>query len=360
MQAVEPGEVWSYDEADQRAHEFLMGLAGNRDIAEYFEDPVEHARVNSLMLLFNDEVAATFETYLERMPEPRAQAWRELISGGVSAEVFGPLTLQEHLDERRIGTNLMDARKKRIVAALVTAALVTVLLVGGFTLWFALNSEETLRTVGLNFGVLDDAPNEAALLGGPPVVEPALTAILSTTVAVLAGDAPLAERVESAPEGSFPYRPGALSATVFRYAGSGQVLFVGPEGFVENSCLRVSVVTADLRPLDVVTHGPCHDPVGRPATVGCIGPTAVLMDLRVPNGPVDLPEGGSGYVDAVRVQLVGHDDRFELLSIRGVIEVGADENVVVPRFGAAPGDELTFDFGAGQVASCTVTRDLPR
>lgn len=360
MQSVEPGEVWSYEEADLRAHEFLVALAGNRDISEYVEDPVEHARVNALMLLFNDEVAAAFETYLARMPAPRAQAWLELISGGVSADVFGPLTLQEHLDERQIGTLLRAARKRRIVSALLTVAVITVLLVGGVVLWNQLTSEESRRVGGLNFGVLDDSPNEAALIGGPPLVEPSLTAVLSATVAVLAGNEPLAERLESAPENSFAYSPGALSATVFQYAGSGHVLFVGPAGFVDSSCLRASVVTADLRPLDVVTSGPCQDPVGRVPTIGCVGPTAVLMDLRVPNGTVDLPEGGSGFADAVRVQLVGNDDRFELLSIVGTIEVAADESVVVPRFGAAPGDELIFDFGAGQVASCTVTGDLPQ
>lgn len=359
LPTIEEGPVWSYEESDVRAHEFLMAVAGDRDIYQFIEDPVEHARVNSFMLLFNEDVTTAFKTYLVRMPAPRAEAWRELISGGVSAEVFGPLTLQEQLDERRIEAHLRAARSGRIVSAVVAVAVLAALLLGGVVFWSEFVTQDTRSAGRLDFGPLNELSNEAALVGGPPVVETSLTATLATTVAVLAGDAPLAERITSAPAGSFPYPPGALRATIFQYAGSGHVLLVGPAGFVDNSCLRASVVTEDLRPLDVVTSGPCADPVGRTATVGCVGPTAVLMDLKVPSGAVDLPEGGSGFAEAVRVQLVGHDERYEVLSIRATIEVGAEEQVVVPRFGAAPEDELIFNFGTEQVGVCTVTGDLP-
>ena len=360
LPTVEAGPVWSYEESDIRAHEFLTAVAGNRDIYEYVEDPVEHARVNSLMLLFNEEVTRAFETFLKRMPQPRAEAWRELISGGVSSEVFGPLTLQERVDERQIVAHLQAARNRRIFSALTTVVVLAALLMGGVAIWNEFITEDSRSSGRLNFGVLNEASNEAALVGGQPVIETSLTATLSTTVAVLAGDAPLAERVTTAPEGSFPYPPGALRATIFQYAGTGHVLFAGPNGFVDNSCLRASVVTADLRPLDVVTTGPCPAPVGRPATIGCLGPTAVLIDLKVPSGAVELPEGGSGFAEAVRVKLVGHDQRYKALSIRATIGVGADDEIVVPRFGAAPGDELIFNFGADQVGICTVTGDLPR
>ena len=354
------GDVWSYEESDIRAHEFLAAAAGNRDIYEYVEDPVEHARVNSLMLLFNEEVTEAFETFLARMPQPRAEAWRELISGGVSSEVFGPLTLQERLDERQIAMHFQASRKRRIAWALVTAVVGVALVLVGVVAWNELISQEE-RTVGsLDFGVLGGAPNEAALSGGLPVVEPSLVATLSDSVAVLAGDAPLAQRDVDPPPGSFSYPAGSLAATLFQYAGSGHVLFAGPSGFVENSCLRASVVTGDLRPLDIVTTGPCADPVGRAATLGCVGPTAVLVDLKGPTGIVELPEGGSGFADSVRVKLVDHDERYEALFIGAAIEVSAGDEVVVPRFGAAPGDELVFDLGADHVGVCTVTGDLPR
>lgn len=354
------GPVWSHEESDRYAHEFLLAVAGDRDVYEYIEDPVEHARVNSLMLLFNEEVTEAFETLLARMPEPRAEAWRDLISGGVSAEVFGPLTLQEQLDERRIGEHLRAARNARIISAAVIAVVLAALVLGAVAAWTAF-IEGDERTGGrLDFGQLSGASNEAALEGGPPVVEPSLVATLSTTVALLAGDGPISERVADVPAGSLPYPPGALQATVFQYAGSGHVLFAGPAGFAEDSCLRASIVTGDLRPLDVVTAGPCQDPVGRPATIGCSGPTAVLLDLRAPDGVVELPEGGSGFAERVRVQLVGHDPRYETLSLRATIGVGSRDEVVVPRFGAAPGDVLQFDFGSGRIAACTVTGDLPR
>jgi len=357
---VAAGVVWSYEESDIRAHEFLAAVAGNRDVYEYVEDPVEHARVNSLMLLFNEEVTEAFETFLARMPQPRVEAWRELISGGVSSEVFGPLTLQERVDERQIEAYLQETRNRRIISVLTAAAVAVALALVGVVAWSELVAEDDSLTGSLDFGVLGEASNEAALVGGPPVVETSLIATLSETVAVLAGDAPLAQRDIDAPPGSFPYPAGSVSATLFQYAGSGHVLFAGPSGFPDNSCLRAAVVTGDLRPLDVVATGPCVEPVGRTATVGCVGPTAVLVDLKVPTGVVELPEGGSGFADAVRVKLVGHDERFEALFIGAAIEVSAGDEVVVPRFGAAPGDELIFDFGAGRLGVCTVTGDLPR
>jgi len=356
---AQPGPPWSYEQADAAAHEFLIAVAGERDIYEYVEDPVEHARVNALMLLFNEEVTSAFATYLARMPPPRAQAWRDLISGGVSAEVFGPLTLQEKIDERRFEAHLRAARRKRIVAGLLAGIAMLGIVVGGYLLWGARTNEELRETGALNFGALSEPTNQAALGGGPPIVEPALTAKLTESFAVTAGDAQLALRIGSIPAGAIPYPQGALQATLFQYAGSGHVLFVGPSGFVERSCLRASVVTEDLRPLDVVTSGPCSNPVGRSGTIGCVGPTALLLDLRVASGVVELPEGGSGIASAVRVQLVGEDARYQMLSLRATIEVRSGEDVAVPRFGAAPGEELTFDLGDGVVGSCIVTGDLP-
>ncbi len=356
---VEEGPIWSYEESDARAHEFLLAVAGDRDVYAYIEDPVEHARVNSMMLLFNEEVAAAFETLLARMPEPRAETWRDLISGGVSAEVFGPLTLQEQLDERLIGEHLRAARNGRIISVFVAMTVLVALVSGGVAFWSEFVGGDAPDTGRLNFGSLSEASSETALVGGPPAVDASLTATLSTAVAVRTGDEPRFERITTAPTGSFPYPPGALGATVFQYAGSGHVLFVGPEGFVENSCLRAGVVSEDLRPLDVVTTGPCEDPVGRAATVGCLGPTAVLLDLKVPRGVVELPEGGTGSAEQVRVQLVGSDPLYETLSLRATIGVGNRQEVVVPRFGAAPGDELVFNFGSDLVGVCTVTGDLP-
>lgn len=335
-------------------------MGGERTIAQFIDDPVEHARASGLLLLFSPEVQASFETYLARMPEPRAEAWRELISGGTSSDAFGPLTLQEKLHETQVDEALQAGRKQRRINLMIGALVLIVLVVAGVVISNTLLAEERRTEGAFRFDDLDDEPPEvAALTGGPPVAEPALTTALANTVAVAAGDGPEVARVTVAPFTDYPHPPGALRASLFQFAGSGHVVIVGPEGFVETSCLRASVVTSDLRPLDIVTHGPCGQPVGRPATVGCLGPSAILLDLDIPSGEVELPEGGTGFADQVRVQLVGDDPAYEVLTLRGTISVAADDGVDVPRFGGEVDQQLEFDLGEGAVGTCRITGELP-
>ncbi len=354
-----PGPTWSFDEADEQAHGFLVAVAGERTMPQYLDDPVEHARANGLMLLFSEGVAASFETYLARMPAPRVEAWRDLIAGGASSEAFGPLTLQEQLDERQVSDALQKGRKQRIINLLVGAAATIVVVIGGVVLWNQFLAEEGRTSGAFRFEGDDEPPALAAREGGPPVANEVLTTGLADTVAVAAGEGEEVDRITVAPLIDFPFAPGDVRASLFQYAGTGHVVFVGPEGFTDTACLRASVVTADLRPLDTVTTGPCTQPVGRPASVGCLGPTAVLLDLRIPSGEVQLPEGGSGFAEAVRLQVVGDDPEYEVLTLRGTIEVGGDEAVDVPRFGGEIDAEIEFDLGGGRVGTCTITGDLP-
>lgn len=357
---MEPGPTWTYDEADEHAHRFLTAIAGGRDVTESLADPVEHARVNSLMLLFSSEVSEVFESYLARMPEPRVEAWRDLIAGGASSEAFGPLTLQETLDEQQVDEALQSGRKQRIVNLAVAGVALLVAIVGGVVAWNVFLAEDERTEGSFRFDGIDDPPEVAALTGGPPVANPALTATLRDVVAVAAGEGAEADRIAQPLVAEFDLAPGAVSASLFQYAGAGQVVLVGPDGFAEQSCLRASVVTNDLRPLDTVTFGRCAQPVGRSAVVGCAGPTAVLLDLSIPSGEVGLPEGGTGFADAVRVQIVGDNPDYEVLTVRGTIAVGGEEAVDVPRFGGEPGDDITFDLGEGRVGTCVITGDLPR
>ena len=354
------GPEYTAEQATAAAHEFFAALAGDRELLEHHDDPIEHARANGLMMLFSHGVAEVFETHLVRM-EPDLQAqWRDLIAGGARSEAFGPLTLQERLDERAVEEALVTGRKQRLVNIVVGLVLVGALGAGAWWGWQEFGVEEARTQGALQFGDLDEAPDAAALAGGAPVVEPLLTTALSETVSVLAGEGPASERVTTAPFSRYPFPPGALAASVFQYANAGHVVVVGPPGFVDVACLRVSVVTSDLRPLDTVTHGPCVDPIGREAVVGCVGPDAVLLALDIPTGAVELPEGGTGLADAIRLQLVadGAPD-YEVLSIRGTIEVDPDSGVVIPRFGAQVGEDVVFDVGAGRVGSCTITGNLP-
>ncbi|MEZ5244004.1 MAG: hypothetical protein R2707_02830 [Acidimicrobiales bacterium] len=353
------GPPWTFDEADERAHEFLTAVAGERTMPEYLDDPVEHARANGLMLLFSDEVMASFETYLARMPQPRVEAWRDLIAGGASSEAFGPLTLQEQLDERQVAEALQKGRKQRTVNLAVGAVVLLLVLVGVVVAWNTFFVEEARTEGAFQFTGQDEPPEVAARSGGPPIAVEALTVALADPVSVAAGSGAEADRIVVAPFADFPFTPGEIRASLFEYAGSGHVVFVGPDGFTDTACLRASVVTSDLRPLDTVTSGPCGQPVGRPATIGCLGPGAVLLDLEIPPGEVPLPEGGSGFADAVRVQVIGDDPAYEVLTLRGTIAVGGDDPVVVPRFGGEVGDEIEFDLSGGRVGTCTITGDLP-
>ncbi|MEZ5168003.1 MAG: hypothetical protein R2695_16510 [Acidimicrobiales bacterium] len=354
------GPQWSFSEADERAHEFLVELVGERDLVEFHDDPVEHTRANGLLLLFTPEVQQVFESHLARMPEPRVAAWRDLLAGGASSEAFGPLTLQEQLDERQVDEALQAGRKQRSINLALGALVLLAVVGGGFATWRAFLRDEPRTSGAFRFDALDEDPAQAAVTGGPPVAEAALTEPLSTRVAVEAGEGAAMDRVTDAADEAFPVAPGAVWASVFQYAKQRSAGRDRPRGFVATSCLRASVVTADLRPLDTVTHGPCTAPVGRSAVVGCQGPTAVLLDLRIPEGEVALPEGGTGFAEAIRVQLIGEDPAFELVSLRATIAVGgSDGAVTVPRFGGETGDELTFDLGDGHIGTCTLTGDLP-
>jgi len=360
------GPEYGYTEADAHAHRFLTALAAGRQ-TEHRDDPIEHVSHNSLLMLFSPEATEAFETFLVRMPEPRRQAWEELLSGGLSSEAFGPLTLAERQDERQLARAMIAARRALVLNAVIGVVVVAAAVVGvwlGYRAWFA----EEARTAGaIRFaepaGPADADPSAAEIPGGAPVADPALTASLSETVALLVGDGPVADRIVVPPLDRLPYPPGSLRAGLFEYAGDGYAAIVGPAGFSSDTCLRVSVVTADLRPLDTVAHGPCEDAagdtVGRAPQVACQGPTALLLGIDIPSGAVELPEGGTGFADAVRVQLVADPGTdYELLTIRGSIEVSADSGSVIPRFGGAPGDTVVFDLGgdgSGRTGECVLS-----
>ena len=355
-----PGPMYTAAEADAAAHAFFAALAGDRELEHHIADPIEHVRANGLMLIFSEGVGELFDTHLARMPEDRLVRWQDLIAGGARSEAFGPLTLQERLDERQVEVALVEGRRQRVVNGLFGIVLVALLAGAAWWGYQEFGVEEKRAEGALQFQATDEDPVSAAVVGGPPVAEPALSVTLAETVAVLAGDAPVADRVTTAPFGAYPYPPGALGAALFQYAGSGHVVVVGPTGFADRTCLRASVVTSGLRPLDTVTHGPCVEAVGRASTIGCVGPTAILLAIDIPAGEVTLPEGGSGFADAVRLQMVADGaPEYEVLSIRATIAVDPGSDVVIPRFGGAVGEELTFDLGSGKVGTCMLTGDLP-
>ncbi|MFQ5557625.1 MAG: hypothetical protein ACE5GB_08995 [Acidimicrobiales bacterium] len=357
---ADDGPPWNREEADARAHDFLAALVGDREIDAHIDDPVEHARHNSLLILFGPEETEAFAALLARMPRERIEAWAELLGGGASSEAFGPLTLLERLDERQVSQALAAGRRQRLVNVGVTLVSTVLVLVGAVVVWNRASGGEQ-RTVGaLRFDEVAVDGADAAVAGGPPVAVAELTTPLDIAIALADGAGSVRERIVDAPFGAFPQPPGALRAGLFAYGDAGQVVIVGPAGWLDQPvCLRATVATSDLRALDTVwyesTPGGCVEPIGRRAPVTCLGSDAVVMALDIPTGSVDLPEGGVGVADAVRIQLVAPGDAtFEQLSIRGIVTVAADSDVTIPRFGGSPGDELHFDLGSDRSGSCVI------
>jgi len=292
------------------------------------------------------------------MPPDLVDRWRDLLSGGARTEAFGPLTLEEKLDERQIEEALRSGRKQRIINVTVALLVMVASGYGGFAGWTALNGRDERTQGTLRFTTVGSASPDAPVVGGSPVVEPALTAGLTLDVSILAGDGPPGDRIVTAPFADYLFPPGAITASLFSYAGAGEVAFVGPSGFPERACLVASVATSDLRPLDTVWYGSCLNPIGRQATVRCVGDDALVLEVDIPDGEVELPEGGTGFADTIRVQSVSDPgSRYEVLSARGTISVSPESDVVIPAFGGAAGDRLVFDLGEGRSGRCTLTSE---
>jgi len=352
------GPPWSDEQSDLEARNFLISLAGERQLVGA-PDTVEFARINSLTILFGTDEHAAFETYLARMSPPLVERWRDLLTGGARSEAFGPLTLQERIDETQVADALKSGRRQRIINMAVALFVLIGVSVGGVLGWNALQ-DQPVRTQGtLRFAITSSTITGGGVPGGVAAAAPALTAGLSRDVSIILGDGPPEDRIVKAPFADFLFPPGAITASLYSYAGVGEVVFVGPDGFPDGACLVASVATSDLRPLDTVWYGNCLNPIGRQATVRCLGADALVLDVAIPKGEVGLPEGGTGFADALRIQSISDPGgKYEVLSARGTISVAADSTVTIPAFGGASGDQLSFDLDQGRTGSCVLT-DAP-
>ena len=83
-----------------------------------------------------------------------------------------------------------------------------------------------------------------------------------------------------------------------------------------------------------------------------------MLDLVIPEGNVNLSEGGTASVAAVRVWVVGSDPAFERNNISAQISVPDGAQIKVPTFGGASGATVSFDVsaptGAPLVGTCTL------
>ena len=369
-QAFEPGRRWTTSEADRQLRAFLTRLAGDRRLA-HRTDPTDLVRENDLLLLFGPEEEEAFAKLALRFPDETVAQWATLLSGGDRSEAFGPRSRAERRDETVIARDLTRGLRKRVAGTALLLVVVAVGVLGGRSLLETTPGDRTDRS--LRFSTAQgqgggEDPGDVRLVGGDPVADPALVAVAETVVAVLRGDGPLEERIMlSVPWAELPIRPGTLAATVFEHGG-GQVALVGPDGWVDRACIRVSVVTGRFRPLDTVLHmgsdATCPAGlVGRRAEVTCLGSAALVLAINIPQGEVSLIEGGTGWAEAVRFGVespVAPSGRWETLAVRGMIAVpvGA-ESVAVPSFGGGAGDELAMDLGADgrgrHQATCTLS-----
>jgi hypothetical protein len=344
---VVPGPLWSPDEARVELHRFLDALADGRKVDDR-ADPLEHAQVNGLFLLFGPAVEARFSVVLSRLPDDMADQWIEALAGGRASDAFGPVTEDEAILEARVDAELKAGRVRRFrTIASVVAGLV--LVVGAVIVFWPHEGRPAAGTIRFDDNV-QSGPGSGPRTGDAPVADKSLVARLDLPIALKAGDGPPADRiVTSVPPADLPAAPGAIAATLFRYAGRGQVVLVGPKGWTASACLQVSVVSSNERPFDTALYRQpataCPSTVsGRVANIGCQSDTVLMLDLEIPEGTVNLAEGGSGSVAGVRVLLHGKKPGYETLYLRGRIQVGSGKEVTVPTFGGAAGTTVGFDL----------------
>ena len=355
---VTPGSKWSTEEADEEIRKFLTRLAGDRDLVET-ADPIQLAQENDLLLLFGPDEEEEFARLALRFPEETVKNWATLLSGGSRSEAFGPRSRAERRSEAAVASELQSAVFRRLITAGIGVGLILVV-------FFALksltdNSEEKVG-LGLRFSEVSSVENvesnNSYLDLFNPITEPALVATAERIVAVKQGEEQLMERIKvDVPYEALPIIPGVLSATVFQY-GEGQIALVGPEGWVADSCTMVSVTTSNLRPLDVLHYAgsstDCPSGIkGTEVNPTCLGSSVLVLPIAIPqrSNPQKLPEGGVGWAEKVRFAIespTAELNGWEVLSVRGTIEVPEGvENVVIPKFGGAPGDKLEIDLGMG-------------
>ena len=352
---VEAGPEWSVDEANVVLRRMLDLLAEGRATVDA-PDALAYAEANSLLLLIGPREEAVMHRLYSRMPPALVERWRVALSGDRDALEFGRRRDEE---PPTVDAALRDARKRTTLV--VGAAVVTLALIAAAAIFLRPDEKDT--PVGrISFGD-STAPGESPdrFLGEAPIVNENLLARLDRTVAVREGAGNPGDRIDSGAGAELlPAPPAAISATLFRYGGRGQVVIVGPAGFLTTSCLQVSAVTVNLRPFDTAVYNAgsaCPGNVaGRAATPGCEGETAVMLEVQFPQGEIELEEGGMASIGGVRVASFVARPGYESVSVRGTIEVPTGKVESVPVFGGNAGDVVSFDVTPKGATAPTIGR----
>jgi len=360
------GGRWTEEEADRQIRAFLVRLAGDRELV-HRDDPVELLQDNDLLLLFGPEEETAFADLALRFPDGTVTRWATLLSGGNRSEAFGPRSRSERRDEASLLREFQVGLRKRALGAVILMVLLVLVGYGARMVLVDAPEDRSDRALRFTSGGGSGGGDEyrGRVEGGPPVAEPGLVGVADTVVAVLRGEGPVEGRIRlDVPAGDLPVRPGSLLATVFEHRG-GQVAIVGPEGWWVGRCVRATVATGTLRPLDVVVHeagtGACPDGLGgRVARVTCAGPEVLMLAVDIPQGEVELDEGGLGWAEVIRFGVEaapGAESQWETLAVRGAIAVAEPEGgggISVPAFGGAAGDVVGVEVG-GATGDCTLS-----
>lgn len=141
--------------------------------------------------------------------------------------------------------------------------------------------------------------------------------------------------------------PRGVRFTTLLWGGRLQVLVTGPTDMIEDACLIVSLVAADLRALDVASSGAgcedIHQVTGDRRS--CEAPGVTMLELWPPIARTDLLEPPEA-VERIRVRVERTDiEPWQRVSVRGELDLRATELADLPRLGEEPGATLDARVG---------------
>ncbi len=343
---IDAGPTWSDEEANAAAHDFFTQLAGTRDVVPH-TDAFDFVVANELLLLLSDDHQVSFEQHYRRMDNPTIRRWQELLDGGRASDAFGPLSLQEQLDESQLVDDLKTRRRNRtggIVAGLVVLGLLAV----AATVFFNGDTEPE-PDVSFTFEDPTEAGSGGAVGSPKPNISAAVVAPIISPIVVTAGVGPASDRVVAEPSDTlFGDEFDDVHFVLLAEQGQGRVALIGPNGWYDELCIVVSAVSAQLRPLDTTHFGPnaslCGvNPIGTGVDAVCTGPNVVMLALEIAQGQVELDEGGTATVDSVRARILRTDTDYEQVSRRGAIDLSVEGSAIIPAFAFSSTNSVELD-----------------
>lgn len=157
----------------------------------------------------------------------------------------------------------------------------------------------------------------------------------------------LAEAIDDGPypiEDSRSVAPGIRFSSVF-WGGRAHVAIVGEAVGGAEVCVVASLVAADLRPIDVASHGSCLEAYAATGDrVACRGNNIVLLEVWPydPDAVIEKPP-----VEAIRVRVEADGQAAgSKESRRGMVVVQGELVEHAEVLGGAPGDTVTLRAGA--------------